>query len=75
MSSRTCSGCRRGDGALGDEPPGGHDDVANAVVDAVVLAATRMTDDGPVLAANLAPERRRRLLDEREFELLGRGLY
>jgi hypothetical protein len=28
-----------------------------------------------VLAANLAPERRGRLLDEREFELVGRGDY
>ena len=27
------------------------------------------------MGANAAPERRRRLLDEREFELLGRGLY
>jgi hypothetical protein len=53
----------------------GHDDSANAAAGALTLAATRGTDDGLVLAANLAPERRRRVLDEREFELLRRGLY
>jgi hypothetical protein len=40
----------------------------------LVRAAEVGADDGRPLAANLAPERRRRLLDEREFELLGRGL-
>jgi hypothetical protein len=40
-----------------------------------VLTAQQATDDGPVLAANLAPEGRGRLLDEREFELLRRGDY
>jgi hypothetical protein len=54
---------------------GGHDDCAASVAGACVLAASQAADDGPVLAANLAPERRGRLLDEREFELLGRGDY
>jgi hypothetical protein len=54
---------------------GGHDDAAASVAGACVLAASQATDDGPVLAANLAPERRGRLLDEREFELLRRGDY
>jgi hypothetical protein len=56
-----------------DHQPNGHDDLANSAAGALVLAAQRAADDGPVLAANLAPERRGRLLDEREFELLGRG--
>jgi hypothetical protein len=58
-----------------DHQPNGHDDLANSAAGALVLAAQRAADDGPVLAANLAPERRGRLLDEREFELLGRGDY
>jgi hypothetical protein len=60
-----------------DHGPGAqhHDDLANSAAGALVLAAQQATDDGPVLAANLAPERRGRLLDEREFELLGRGDY
>ena len=48
---------------------------AASVAGACVLAASQAADDGPVLAANLAPERRGRLLDEREFELLRRGDY
>jgi hypothetical protein len=58
-----------------DHPPAGFDDLANAVCGAVVLAAARGTGDFEVLAANLAYAPRARILDEREFELLGRGLY
>jgi hypothetical protein len=53
----------------------GHDDAAAAVAGACVLAASRATGDFEVLAANVAPERRGRLLDERELEWIGRGDY
>jgi hypothetical protein len=52
-----------------DHAPGGHDDVCNAAAGALTLAATRATGDGEVLAANVAPEPRRRVLDDREFAL------
>jgi hypothetical protein len=58
-----------------DHPPAGFDDVANAVCGAVVLAAALGTGGDEVLAANLADAPRARILDEREFELLGRGDY
>jgi hypothetical protein len=58
-----------------DHPPAGFDDVANAVCGALVLAAALGTGGDEVLAANLADAPRARTLDEREFELLGRGDY
>jgi hypothetical protein len=59
-----------------DHGPGAnqHDDLANAVAGALVTAATAAAD-GPILAANLAPVPRGRVLDEREFALLGHGDY
>src|SRR5262249_9087548 len=53
-----------------DHAPGGHDDLANAACGALTVAARQGSGDGAVLAANLAAEPRRRLIDEREFELL-----
>jgi hypothetical protein len=60
-----------------DHGPGAnqHDDLANACAGALVTAATGAADDGAVLAANLRDTPRARILDEREFELLGRGDY
>ena len=58
-----------------DHPPAGFDDLANAVCGVVVLTAARGTGGDEVLAANLRDTPRARILDEREFELLGRGGY
>jgi hypothetical protein len=60
-----------------DHGPGGHahDDVANAATGALVLAAAQGTGGDAVFAANLRDTPRARILDEREFELLGRGDY
>jgi hypothetical protein len=58
-----------------DHQPGGRDDLSNAAAGALVTAATGAADAGAVLAANLRDTPRARILDEREFELLGRGDY
>jgi hypothetical protein len=58
-----------------DHAPGGNDDLANAACGALTVAVQQGSGDGAVLAANLAREPRRRLIDEREFELLRLGLY
>lgn len=58
-----------------DHPPAGFDDVANAACGVMVLAATLGTGGDEVFAANLRHTPRARILDEREFELLGRGDY
>jgi hypothetical protein len=58
-----------------DHAPAGFDDVANAVCGVLVLAAALGTGGDEVLAANLADAPRARILDEREFALLGRGDY
>jgi hypothetical protein len=58
-----------------DHAPNAHDDVANAAAGALVGAAALATSDCEALAANVADEPRRRALDVREFELLGRGWY
>jgi hypothetical protein len=59
-----------------DHGPGAnqHDDLANAAAGALVLAA-QGTGTDEVFAANLRDTPRTRILDEREFELLGRGDY
>jgi hypothetical protein len=58
-----------------DHPVNAHDDVANRTAGAVTLAAAQAASDAPILAANVAAESRGRVVDVREFELLGRGLY
>jgi hypothetical protein len=49
-----------------------HDDLANACAGALVLVATGAVDDGAVLAANVAPDGRRPLLDRDELEAMRR---
>jgi hypothetical protein len=74
---------RAGGRDIVDHAPSAHDDQANSVVGALLRAvqvgvawwAKDPTGPEDRMGANAAPERRRRLLDEREFELLGRGLY
>jgi hypothetical protein len=57
-----------------DHSPGAHqhDDLANACAGALVTAMTGAVNDGPILAANVAPEDRQPLLDRRELEAMGR---
>jgi hypothetical protein len=51
-----------------DHAPGGHDDLANSVAGACVLAATQSwVADGEPFAVNVATERRSRLIDVREW--------
>jgi LmbE family N-acetylglucosaminyl deacetylase len=52
-----------------------HQDHAVAVRGVVASLRAAGAGDFEVLAANVAPEPRARVLDAREFELLGRGLY
>jgi hypothetical protein len=58
-----------------DHAPHAHDDLSNSASGALVLAAgtgAGNSDVGPI-AANLAPEPRGRIVDDRELELMRRG--